>query len=392
MRTLLYNGCLVRRDGVEQNGWLLMDNGTIIGIGCGTPSVYADNKVDAEGRYISPGFIDIHVHGGGGFDFMDGSPQAVIGMAKEHAKHGTTGIVPTSLSCPDEELIEAFACYREAKRIMKDGPRLLGIHLEGPYFAPEQAGAQDPAYLRTPVPENYLPILEAGGQDIVRVSAACELTGGLALGDELTRRGILASIGHSNAEYAQITEAMAHGYRHVTHLYSGMSMLRRVNAYRRLGVLESAFLLDGLSVEIIADGCHLPPELLQLIVKLIDPKRITLITDAMRGADMDPESTPLLGSLRHGQATVLRDGVAFLPDMSAFAGSICTSDRCVRTMVKQANVPMETAVSMMSDNPARLLGIQKHKGSLAIGMDADVCVFDDDVRISMVWAEGNRIL
>lgn len=391
MITAIINGKVVFRDRIEDGTPLILEDGKIIGVGGKLPE-HTDCIYDARGRYVSPGFIDLHTHGGGGYDFMDGTAEAVEGACKLHLRHGTTSIVPTTLTCPDEELLHFFEVYRETKRTMKDGPNLLGVHLEGPFFSHAQCGAQDPAYLKAPTPAEYLPLLDAGGDDIIRVSAAPELEGGMELGEELSRRGILAAIGHSDADYATAKEAVEHGYRHVTHLYSGMSALHRVGPYRVLGVVESAYLLDALSVEIIADGKHLPPELLRLIVKNKNRDQICLITDSMRGAGMEEGQHAILGSLSSGQDVVIRDGVAMMPDGKAFAGSICTADRCIRVMHGQAGLTLPEAVAMITCNPARLLHLEERKGSIAEGMDADLCIFDETVNIKAVFVGGKQVV
>lgn len=391
MKLLIRNGRLLTPQGEVERGWLIIEDGVIRDLGPGTgPSEPFDTVVDAEGGYVSPGFIDLHVHGGGGHDFMDGTVEAMAGAARLHLRHGTTAMVPTTLTCSDDELYQVIDCYRQTKACLSDGPVLLGLHLEGPYFAPAQAGAQDPAWLRSPSPDHYQPILDAGGDDIVRLSAAVELDGALALGDELKRRGILGSIGHTDATYLDVVAALEHGFTHVTHLYSTMSSIRRVNAYRVLGVIESVYLLDDLTVEIIADGSHLPPELLRLIARHIAPERICLVTDAMRGAGLPDGTTVQLGSLQKGQPAVIKDGVAFLPDFTAFAGSVCTADRCVRTMHQQAGLPVADAVRLMTENPARVIGVADRKGRLAPGFDADLCLFDSDINVRHVFVGGQQ--
>ncbi len=387
MITAIINGKLVLPDRIVENKILIVENGKISAILEELPTE-ATQVYDAENCYVSPGFIDLHTHGGGGFDFMDGTVEAVEGACKLHLFHGTTSIVPTTLTCPNDELLHFFEVYREAKASMSHGPNLLGIHLEGPYFSPAQCGAQDPRYLKAPVREEYLPILEAGGKDIVRVSVAPELTGAMELGKELEKRGILAAIGHSDADYRTVNDAVKNGYRHVTHLYSGMSALHRVGPYRVLGVVESSYLLDELTVEIIADGKHLPPELLQLIVKNKPKESICLITDSMRGAGLEDGQHAVLGSLKNGQDAVIEDGVAMMPDRKAFAGSVCTADRCIRTMYQLAGLPLYDAVRMMTVNPARVMGLESRKGTIAPGMDADLCIFDENVTIKHVFVGG----
>ena len=388
MKKLLYNARIILPDSVE-DGWVLVEDGRIAEVGTGeAPLPLQAESYDCGGMYLSPGFIEMHSHGGGGHDFMDGDEISLKEASMEHLRHGTTSITPTTLTCPSEELFSFFDNYRKAKKNWTDGPELLGIHLEGPFFSPLQAGAQDPRYLQTPTPENYMPILEKGGEDIRRVSVAVELDGAMELGQELKHRGIIAAIGHSDATYSEVREAVKNGYTMVTHLYSGMSSLHREGPYRVLGVVESAYLIDDLDVEIIADGKHLPPELLQLILKIKDNDRISLITDSMRGAGMPEGETVLLGSKIHGQEAVIKDGVAMMPDMKAFAGSVCTADRCVRTIWHEAGAPLCKAVKMMSLNPARVLGVDARKGSIEKGKDADLILFDADVNVRKVMVRG----
>ena len=391
MKTLIKNARPVFHDRVGDLGYILAEDGVITELGAGEPSAAADVIVDAEGACLTPGLIDMHLHGGDGADFMDATEDAFKKAARLHLRHGTTSLMPTTMSASMEELRELIACYRRIKDQTEGLPHWLGLHLEGPFLAPAQAGAQDPKYLYAPVPENYLPLLEAGEGLIQRISAAVELPGALEMGDELRKRGIQAAVAHSDADYQQVVAGMAHGYTHLTHFYSGMSGLRRIGAYRHLGIIESAYLEDGLTVEIIADGKHLPPELLRLIVKGIGGSRISLITDAMRGAGLPEGSRVRLGSEANGQMTVIEDDVAFMPDHSCFAGSVCTADRCIRTMVNLAGVPLPEAVRMMTLNPARLLGLERKKGGLAPGMDADLCLFDEGLHIRGVFVSGQRV-
>ena len=386
MKTVFTNGRIILTDRILDGYSVIVEDGVISDVTKGNTA--ADKVVDLGGRYLAPGFIDMHTHGAGGHDFMDGTEEAIKGACMTHLSHGTTSIVPTTLTCLNSELFNFFEVYRKVKADWHEGPNLLGIHLEGPFFNAAQAGAQDPKFLQLPTRENFMPILEAGGADIMRISVAVELEGALELGRELKKRGIIAAIGHSNATYAEVAKAVEAGYSFVTHLYSGMSALHRVGPYRVLGVVESAYLFDELGVEIISDGKHLPPELLRLIVKNKGIDNICLITDSMRGAGMPEGSRPKLGSLTNGQETLIRDGVAMMPDLKAFAGSVCTTDRCVRTMYKLAGVSLPDAVRMMTANPARVLGINGSKGTIAKGMDADLVVFDEDINISSVYVGG----
>lgn len=345
--------------------------------------------IDAKGNYVSPGFIDIHIHGGGGYDFMDGTVEAYLGAAETHAKYGTTSLLPTTLAGSFEELMKTFSVYQTAKQKNTKGAAFLGLHLEGPYFSYNQRGAQDPKYLRNPDTNEYNQILDAS-DDIVRWSLAPELEGAIEFGKVLTSKNILPSIAHSDAIYEQVVEAYHAGFTHITHLYSAMSTITRRNAFRYAGIVEAAYLIDDMTVEIIADGVHLPKPLLQFVYKFKGPDKTALCTDAMRGAGM-PDGESILGSLEKGQKVIIEDGVAKLPDRTAFAGSVATTDRLVRTMVNVAEVPLMDAIRMMTLIPARILKITDRKGSLEIGKDADITIFDENINVSYTILSGNVI-
>ncbi len=350
-----------------------------------------DLTIDAKGSYVSPGFIDMHTHGGGGHDFMDGTSECIVQGAKAHMKHGTTALLPTTLTSSNEELYQTIDNFHEAKKHLSDGPELLGLHLEGPYFNPVQAGAQDPKYLKSPDPKEYREIIDYANGAILRWSLAVELQGAVEMVEYLTQHGIVSSVGHSDALFSEVQSTYDRGCRLLTHFYSTMSGIVRKDGYRHLGVIESGYLLDDMYVEIIADGCHLPPDLLKMICKLKDHYHICLVTDSMRGAGM-PDGDSILGSLKSGQKVTIEDGVAKLLDKSGFAGSVATTDRLVRVMHKQAGLSIPQAVKMITENPARVLGVADRKGSLAPGYDADVVVFDHDIQISEVICRGHVAL
>lgn len=374
---------------IVQNGSIIIENGKIAYAGEKNPGPVDGLEIDAAGRYASPGFIDIHTHGGGGHDFMDGTVEAYIGAAEKHAEHGTTSMLPTTLASNMEELKNTFETYRNAKKMNCRGAAFLGLHLEGPYFAMEQKGAQDPKYIRNPDPAEYEKIL-GWSDDIIRWSIAPELEGACKFGRRLREKGILASIAHTNAIYEEVLEAFESGFTHVTHLYSGMSGVRRINAYRYAGVIESAFLIDDMTIEIIADGSHLPQSLLKLIYKIKGPSHIALVTDSMRAAGL-PEGESIIGSLKNGQRVIVEDGVAKLPDRSAFAGSVATADRLVRTMAGIAEIPLAEAIRMITAVPAAIIGCSSSKGSISQGMDADIVIFDKDINIEMTMIEGQVV-
>ncbi|GHT44356.1 N-acetylglucosamine-6-phosphate deacetylase [Bacteroidia bacterium] len=388
-RLIIYNATLVLPDNVLPGSFVVCENGLISQIGEGAYP-FADTGIvlNANGNYLSPGFIDMHTHGGGGHDFMDNTLESYLGAAEMHAKHGTTSLVPTTLASTMDELLKTFTLYKEAKEKNRNGAGFLGLHLEGPYFAYNQRGAQDPKYLRNPEPDEYNSILAASG-DIIRWSIAPELDGALALGALLHSKGILASIGHTDATYEEVVKAYNAGFTHVTHLYSCMSTISRKNAYRYAGAVEAAYLIKDMTVEIIADGVHLPKPLLQYVCEFKGIDKIALCTDSMRAAGM-PDGEYLLGSLSNGQPVVVEDCVAKLPDRSAFAGSTATADRLIKTMI-EAGVSLSDVVRMMTLNPARILGIEDKKGALAPGMDADMVVFDKQIAIQHTLVKGRII-
>ena len=313
---------------------------------------------------------------------MDGSIEAIVTACRTHMLHGTTALLPTTLSSRDEELFENLANIDRAAGIKEDMPEILGVHLEGPYFSPAQNAAQDRRYIKEPVREEYERIY-ANCPSIRIWSVAPELPGAR----EMRANGIIGSIGHSDAVYEDVESAVENGYSMITHFFNGMSRLTRRDAKMYLGVAESGLCFDDLTVEIIADGCHLPPSLLKLIYKVKGPDRICLVTDSMRAAGTDvSEST--LGSLKNGQRVVIENGVAYMPGKTSFGGSVATADRLVRTMYRLADVPLTEAVKMMTATPARVLGVNDRIGSVAPGMDADLLLFDEEISVSLVMTKG----
>lgn len=345
--------------------------------------------IDAGGEYVSPGFIDMHSHGAGGADFMDCTVEAYLTAARMHAVHGTTLIYPTTLTSTSELLYESFDTCRKAMAENHDGAQFGGMHLEGPYFSPAFAGAQDRRYLRNPRPEEYMEILDRC-PDLARWSFAPELDGAAGFAAELRRRGIVASIGHTDATFRECDAAYRSGATLMTHFYSCMSTISRRNAFRYAGTIEYGYWQDGMSVEIIADGIHVPEDLLRLLLKIKGIDRISLVTDSMRAAGM-PEGKSILGGLSDGQEVIVEDGVAKLPDRSAFAGSVATADRLVRTMVNMAGCSIPDAVKMITENPAKIMGIFGSKGSLEPGKDADIVIFDKDINIRRTMVGGRTI-
>jgi N-acetylglucosamine-6-phosphate deacetylase len=389
MQLKIINGQIITPEGVIKGGSLLIADGKISEISNSNIDAPDAAIVDAKGKYVSPGFIDIHVHGGGGHDFMDNTEEAFLGIAKLHAQYGTTAMLPTTLTSEKADLLQTLSIYEDANKKNTHGAQFIGIHLEGPYFAINQRGAQDPRYIRDPDPAEYKEILSAS-KSIKRWSAAPELKGAIEFGKYMVANGVLPAIAHTDAIYEDVVEAYNVGYTLATHFYSAMSGVTRRNAFRYAGVVESAYLIDDMDVEIIADGVHLPEPFLKLIYKIKGTDRIALITDAMRAAGMPPGES-ILGSLKDGTKVIVEDGVAKMPDRNSFAGSVATFDRLVRTMINIAGVPLTEAIQMASYNPARIMNIHDRKGSLERGKDADIVIFDDNINIDTTIVNGRII-
>jgi N-acetylglucosamine-6-phosphate deacetylase len=388
-KIIIVNGKVITADGIIDNGYVVLSGGTITDVGSGNPKLADAIEINAQGNYISPGFIDLHVHGGGGADFMDGTVEAFLTVAETHAKYGTTAMCPTTLTSEIEDLLHTLDLYKIADSKNEKGAQFIGMHLEGPYFNVNQRGAQDERYIRNPDPKEYEKILSYSDR-IVRWSAAPELPGALEFGKRIKEKGILLALAHTDAVYDEVLKGYDVGYNLATHFYSAMSGVTRKNAFRYAGVIESCYLIDGMDVEIIADGIHLPAPLLQLVYKFKGADKTALITDAMRAAGM-PEGESVLGNLQTGMKVIVEDGVAKLLDRSSFAGSVATADRLVRTMISDGGVSLTETIKMISSTPARILGIEQAKGSITIGKDADIVVFDEKINIKYTIVGGRVV-
>ena len=384
MTLVFTSGRFLLPDGVRTGLALVVRDGRIDAI---VPEAEAPEgiRIDAAGQYVSPGFIDLHVHGGWGFDFLDGSVEAYLEPARQHALHGTTSMTPSLATAPFSDYERAVRAYRHALPLNTGGAQFLGLHFEGPFFAPEKIGAQDPASILTPVPEQYLPLLDAF-PEIVRISASPELEGAFGLGEELRRRGIVAAIAHTDASCACCEEAFQHGYTLMTHFYCAMSSLTKRGFRRYAGAVEAGYLQD-FDIEVIADGVHVPIDLLRLVYRLKGADRVILCSDSIRATGL-LDGEYIQGSQQNGIQFLLEGGVALRPDRSGLAGSVATADQLVRTMARAAGI--SDAVRMMTATPARILGLTT-KGRLAPGCDADIVLFDDAVTVSRVFIGGKEI-
>lgn len=386
MAAIIYNAKVITRDSVLEKSGIRVEDGRITEVFSGETAFLAgDRLIDAQGRFLSPGFIDSHIHGGGGADTMDATEEAVVHIAETHGKHGLTAFLPTTLTASVPDIQKACKAICNTMEKQHPGAAVLGVHLEGPFISLKYKGAQNPAHIQRPSVEAYLEISN-GGKNVKRVSMAPELDGAAELAAYLKKNGILVSAAHTDADYASMCKGLKAGFSHVTHCYNGMSGVHSPDYYCKAGTVESALELDGYSAEIIGDGKHMPPEMIRLLIKCKRPEQVMLTTDSTRPADM-PEGEYELGGL----PVLVTDGVAMLADRSAFAGSVATMDVLVRNAVQNVGIPLPQAVAMVSYNTALSLGIEKERGSLCKGLIADAVLFDSDIHVSTVMREGKII-
>lgn len=380
------NGKIVLPDRVEDQGSLLIDGGKIAAVNAPCPK--DAERVDAAGGYILAGFVDLHVHGGGDWDFMDGAPEAFPKVARAHCAHGTTALCPTTMTCPDPLLEKTIDMFLEADKTPEGGAELLGLHLEGPYFSAASKGAQPIQQQRIPCREDLERILRRAKGTILRWDGAPELPNMELFAQVMAENGVMASLAHSAATAEQAMEAYDWGFSHVTHFYNACTTFHKVDGIVHSGIVEATYLRDDVTIELIGDGCHIPKESMLLALRIKGPDNIALITDAMRAAGVDCQ-TSVLGARTTGVPVVIKDDVAQLTDLSSYAGSIATMDRCLRTAFRDYGIPLWQVSRMLSLTPARLCGVQHRKGSLEAGKDADVVIMDRELHVQRVYARGS---
>ena len=361
-------------------GYVYVENGKIVAISKEDKPV--EKEYDFTGKYVSAGFIDMHTHGAGGHAFMNSEVEDVVKGCDYHLAHGTTSIVPTISAGEFETMKQAVINIHKAKGKTKGN--ILGAHLEGPYLSPKQAGAQCPVFITPPKKEDYQSLIEEYGESITRWTYAPENDENGEFCKYLTEHKIIASAGHTDAKYQDMALAIENGCNLITHLYSCTSTVTRDHGFRSLGVIESAYLRDELYVEIIADGKHLPPDLIKMIVKIKGTDKVALITDSLEIAGTD-----ITEGVMSGTEFIVEDGVCKLKDRSAFAGSVATADRLIQTLVRECGFEIPVAVKMLTEVPAKILNV--NKGVLAKGKDADIVVFDENIKIDDVFVGGNKI-
>ena len=390
-----HNGTVILADHLVPNGEVHVVGGRIQAVGpsSGSPSTSDAEVVDLCGGYLAPGYVDLHVHGGDGSDFMDGTAEAFRTAARAHARHGTTSLLPTTTVASHDQHMTFLDTCRRLKSDGTGGARILGAHFYGPYFGREAKGAHPGAHLRSPVPAEYMQYLEFA-DSIVTATVAPELPGAEAFVRACRERGIVCNAGHSHATFDQMADAVQWGVRHIDHLFCAMSdraRLRLSQTYpMRGGVLEATLFFDELTTEVIADGKHLQRELLLLASKIKGPDRLALVTDCNRALDM-PDGPYMMGPLDGGEPVMRSDGVGVMPDGKALASSVVGMDHCVRTYQQLTGQPLHEVIRMATLTPARIAGWDHLIGSIAPGKLADLVVLDQHLQIQQVYLAGERL-
>ena len=379
MLTQIINGQILTPQGWLKDGSVLISDGKILEVTNSDLAVIGATIIDAKGMYIVPGFVAMNVHGGGGYDFKECTEEAFRGAVNAHRKYGATTIFPT-LSSSSKPAICKAASICETLMAEEDSP-VLGLHVEGPYLNEKMAG--NLYDVRLPDREEYVSILE-NTNCIKRWDASPELPGAHEFAQYIRSKGILAAITHTEAEFEDIKEAYKVGFTHAAQFYNAMPGFHKRREYKYEGTVESVFLMDDMTVEVIADGKHLPPTILRLVYKLKGVERTCLVTDALSFAANEGRPVP-------DSRIIIEDGVAKLADHSSLAGSIATMDKLVRTIAQKTDIPLADAVRMASETPARLMGVDDRKGTLQRGKDADIVVLDRNLAVRAVYSMGKLV-
>lgn len=341
---------------------------------------------DAKNNYLSPGFIDIHIHGGGGYDFMDCTEEAFKSISDIHLKNGSTTIIPTAVSSDFESTLKMIESY---KKYENECPNFYGIHLEGPYISVEQKGAHNEKYLHSPTDEEIKRLIEVGSGVIKRITAAPELDNMDYFAKKMCENGVHLSIGHSNATSDVALEAFKNGFSHITHLYSATPSIRKINQTVVAGVVEAAYLSDETTVEMICDGKHAAIDAVKLALKIKGIDNVCMVSDALRPAGTDVKES-YLGEKVPENLVIIEDGVAKLPDRSSFAGSVATGGMLLEKGVNHYGISLTDTVKLLTSSPAKIMGIND-RGQIKKGLLGDFVVFDDNLKIKNVIKNGRII-
>jgi N-acetylglucosamine-6-phosphate deacetylase len=373
-------------------GVVTVAHGRITDVRPGPPGS-PEGTVDLEGGYLAPGYVDLHVHGGAGADFMDATANAFRTVCVAHARHGTTSLLPTTTVARHEQHLAFLDVCRRVMRELGNGARVLGAHFYGPYFSKDACGCHPSGPARPPTPAEYEQYL-AFADCIITATVAPELPGAEGFVRGCRAAGIRCNVGHSLATFEQMEAALGWGVRHVDHLFCAMSdraRLRQTQTYpMRGGVMEATLFFDELTTEVIADGKHLTRELLLLAYKIKGPDRLALVTDCNRALDM-PDGEYVFGPRDGGEPILRRDGVGIMPDGNSLASGVVGMDECVRVFHRLTSVPLPEVVRMATLTPARIAGWDGEIGSIEVGKLADLLVLDRDLQVRQVYIDGRPL-
>lgn len=386
---LIKNASLILKDEIIKAN-LLVQNGRIAQIG---GNLQDSEELDLEGKYLAPGFVDIHNHGGYGYDYMDNTVEAFENILRFHSDNGITSAVASTVTAPQETIEKTLSVAREVVGKKGAHAKLLGVHLEGPYLSFQNKGAHAPAYLRVPAQDDYTYILE-NADAIKHITISPELEGSVELTKKLVEKGIVVSLGHDNAILPELLPVVEAGASNLTHIYCAMSMVVMKNNKRYVGLREYGLIDDNLTAEVIADNHHITPELLKMIYKCKGADGMCLISDCLRAGGMKADGT--LYSLGKkddptSQQFKVADGVAVLADGKTYAGSIQPISQMLKNIVFDGGVPLVEAVRTVSLTPARIVKADKEIGSIEVGKCADFCVLDKDLRVEQTIIDGKII-
>ena len=377
----IVNGHILTPKGWLEGGSVIIEDNKIKAVSNIDLHIVDAEIIDAKGCYVVPGGIDLHTHGGGGRDFIEGSEDAFRAAVNAHMKHGTTTIYPT-LSSSTIPSIEA-ACHVCQKLMAEENSPVLGLHIEGSYINPKQAGAQNPVLIKAPLPDEYETLLNKFSC-IKRWDVAPELQGSVEFITECRKHGVLTALTCTRATYEDVVAAHDAGLSHAAHFYNAMPVVYKEHEFKVPGTVESVYALQDMTVEVIADGIHVPPVMLNVVYQIKGVEKTALITDSLAYAASE-------GNVSSEPSVILEDGVCKLADHSALAGSIATMDVLIRTCIHRAEIPMIDVFRMVSETPAKIMGIFDRKGSIEEGKDADIMMFDDDIDLTYVMQMGNVV-
>lgn len=393
--TLFHDGTIVLEDRLLADGAVAVEGVQIRAVVAGArPTTAHDLQlVDLQGGYLVPGYIDLHIHGGAGADFMDGTEEAFRTVCRAHARHGTTSLLPTTTVARHEQHLAFLAVCRKLKKEGTDSARILGAHFYGPYFGLEARGCHPAAAVRTPTPEEYDQYL--GFADcITTATVAPELPGAEKFVRACLKHGIRCNAGHSHCTFELAEQAVRWGVRHVDHLFCAMSdraRLRQSQTYpMRGGLMEATLYFDELTTEVIADGKHLQRELLLLAHKIKGADRLALVTDCNRALDM-PDGEYIFGPKDGGEPILRKDDVGIMLDGQSLASGVMGMDHMVRTFHRLTGVSLVETVRMATLTPARIAGWDQEIGSISAGKRADLVVLDPNLMVKRVFVAGKEV-